>query len=173
MQLSFRPINAENDRPIRPAKLSTSNRSRLPQDSSRHGNPRDLPTFPASKPRRSEPRQENLPERIQHQGRQGEVSGSGCGRRGGAGWRGQEIVGTKGPVTLKLLCKFGWAVWVGERDSVEDSCGFGMLAGGRGRKTAGGPGIFRRDWGGKCCGCPRCCACPAAFWEKCHRDASG
>jgi len=37
--------------------------------------------------------------------------------------------GTERPVTLALCRKFGWVVSVGDRDSVEDSFGRGMLAG--------------------------------------------
>ena len=40
-------------------------------------------------------------------------SASGVGLRGGVGWRGEEFVGTEGPVTLELWWKFGWVVSAG------------------------------------------------------------
>ena len=37
------------------------------------------------------------------------------------------MVGTEAPVTVALLWKLGWMVTMGERDSVEDPGGLGML----------------------------------------------
>jgi len=54
--------------------------------------------------------------------------------------------GTERPVTSELSEKFGWVVSMGGGDSVEDSHGFGILAGADGR-TEGWSGHFSGEIG--------------------------